>query len=125
MRRNRNKYGNKSLVVNGIKYDSKKELRVLNDIVSMEKGGLVRDVVFKTTYTFEVNGEPIRYISDKVNKDGSRKLGRILTWTDDVSFYDCELGYRRIIDVKGFQTDVFKMKRALMKAVNGIDVELW
>lgn len=109
----RNKYRNKKVEVQGVKYDSKKEAKITQEILLLEKAGKVRDVVLKPKFDFKIEGETIRYAS-----------GRPLTYTADVQYFDIEKDKLIVVDIKGFETDVFKIKRALMKHINLIDIEI-
>lgn len=47
----------------------------------------------------------------------------ITTYKCDFAFWDLKADRFRVIDVKGVETDVFKLKRKMMKSFLGIDVE--
>ena len=97
------KYGNKWCIIDGIKFQSIKEGVYYQYLKSEKLQGRVKDFKRQVTFRLEVNGILVcRYIADFVvtYKDGSKK----------------------VIDVKGFKTDVYKLKKSLMFAVNGIKI---
>ena len=98
------KYGNKKTPVQygdqTIVFDSKKEAARFEELIALQKAGEIIDIwiqyPFELQPGFEVNGHkyrPITYIADFVytRKDGS---------------YVVE-------DVKGFRTEVYKLKRKM------------
>jgi hypothetical protein len=107
--RSRSKYGNKKVVVDGIKFDSKWESERYLYLKSLEKAGRVRDLQLQVRFQIVVNGEKIcTYIADfqyeKETADGE--------WESIVE------------DAKGVETADFKLKKKLMKAVHGIEIFL-
>ena len=48
----------------------------------------------------------------------------VTTWKADFTFWDVKEGRRRVIDVKGVQTPLFKLKKKLVEAFLGIQIEL-
>ena len=48
---------------------------------------------------------------------------RAMHYIADFSFTDRD-GVKHVVDAKGFETEVFKIKRKLLKFVHGLDVEL-
>lgn len=114
--RKRNKYKNTKVVINGVKYDSKFEASELLKLKKYQEYGLIKDLIFKPKYEFIVNGEPIKYVG--------KKRSNKLTYTADAKYYDNKLRQTVVVDIKGFETAVFKIKRALMKSINGIEVQL-
>ena len=97
----RGKYGNTKIVIDGVKYDSRFEAKVLTNLRTMEAGGFIKDLIYKPKYEFIVEGNPIRY----VGKNGRK--GRKITYTADAKYYDNALEKTVVVDVKGFETDVF------------------
>lgn len=97
-----NKYKNKKVMVDGIQFDSKKEADYYCRLKLLKKAGEIKDFGLQPKYelqpAFEKNGEkfrPIIYIADFIitNNDGT---------TD-------------VVDIKGLETQVFKIKRKLFE----------
>ena len=105
----RPKYGNKKVVVQGIKFDSKWESERYLYIKSLERAGRVRNLELQVRFALEVNGQKIcTYIADfryeKENANGD--------WETIIE------------DAKGVETPEFKLKKKLMKACLGIEIYL-
>ena len=108
-RGSRPKYGNKKVIVDGIKFDSKWESERYLYLKSLERAGTVKDLELQVRYNIAVNGEKIcAYVADfryqKQNKDGN--------W------------YEVVEDAKGVETPEFKLKKKLMKACLGVEIFL-
>lgn len=107
------KYGNKKTVIDGIRFDSKAEADRYCELKVMHQAGLIYELECQPRYNFPLDGVPMRYVA------GKRK-GKIIEYVAD--FYYIQNDKWVIEDVKGVETAVFKLKRALMKEVNGLDV---
>lgn len=102
----RAKYRNKKTVRDGITFDSKREADYYTDLKRLERADHVCEVQMQVPYKIVIGGQ------------------LICTYKADFVFYDLVEKRTRVIDVKGFITPVFRLKAKLMKAVNGIDVEV-
>lgn len=98
----RSKYGNIKTEVDGIKFDSQKEADYYCQLKLLKQAGEIRDIGLQQRYElqpgFKKNGksyQPITYIADFVitNNDGTTE----------------------VIDVKGVETQVFKIKQKLFE----------
>ena len=105
-----NKYHNKKTVIDGIKFDSKKESQYYLKLKMLEKAGKIRDlrlqVPFVVLETFKVGDRTYRktkYICDFTYYDDKDKL--------------------HVIDVKGFHTNEYQLKKKLMAWKYGIEIE--
>jgi hypothetical protein len=99
------KYGNIPQRVDGIFFHSKKEARHYKTLKAMQQAGIIRDLETQPVFRLEVNGVFIaKYISD-------------------FRYWDIELDREIICDVKGHRTQLYKIKKRLMKAIHGIEVE--
>ena len=105
-----NKYRNKKVVYNGIKFDSKKEMNYYIKLKMLEKAGKIKDlrlqVPFVVLETFKLN--------DKTYKKTK--------YIADFTYYDKE-GKYHVVDTKGVRTDVYKLKKKLMAWKYGIEIE--
>jgi len=102
----RSKYGNKKVIVDGYKFDSKVEARRYQELRWMECSGAIHDLELQPKYDF-----PIKYASN-----------RKVTYTADFKY---TLGSDTIVeDVKGVGTAAGKLKWALMKYFHGIEVQI-
>lgn len=107
----RTKYGNQKVVLDGITFDSKKEAARYASLKVYEKGGLIRDLMMQVSFV----------ICPEVTFSGRKQAA--VRYVADFTYYD-EAGSYIVEDVKGVKTDLFILKRKLMKAVHGIEVQL-
>ena len=94
------KYGNKTKVYNGLQYDSKAEARYAQELQLRQKAGEIKEITPQFRLSLDVNGFHIcNYIADfmVVLRDGSMEIH----------------------EVKGFYTDIFRMKWKLTEALYG------
>jgi hypothetical protein len=96
----RSKYGNVKTEQDGRVYDSKREAARAGELALMQKAGEIRGFAEQVRFLL---ADRVTYIADFVvlNNDG--------TYT--------------VEDAKGFRTDVYKLKRRLMRSVHGIEIK--
>jgi hypothetical protein len=99
------KFGNVPTVVDGHTFHSKKEARRYMDLLALQAAGLIRDLETQPRFRLEVGGV------------------HICDYFADFAYYDEPRGERVVEDVKGIRTEVFKLKKKLMRAALGIEVE--
>ena len=122
------KYRNKTVVVDGIAFDSKKEARRFQELSLLEKAGVIRDLQRQVKFVlipaqYEATGE--RYTKGK--KKGCMKPGKLLerecAYIADFVYTDIENARKVVEDTKGFRTEKYIIKRKLMLYVHGIEVK--
>ena len=110
------RYGNvRKPVHDGIKFDSKREFLRYMDLKLLEKAGEIGALKVHPKYPITIGGVPIMVSSNQHNK-----WDRHLTYEADFVYFDKQLGKRIIEDVKmqsGHRTGIYKIKRALMRAM--------
>lgn len=111
----RNKYNNRKTVVNGIKFDSQKESIRYLGLLNLQRSGIISKLQLQPKFYFTINGENVRYPNTK-----SGAKGREITYSADFEYI--EDGKRVIEDCKGFRTDIYKLKKALIEAIHGITI---
>ncbi len=118
------RYGNvRKPVHDGIRFDSKREFLRYMDLKLLEKAGEIRELRVHPKYPITIGGIPIM-----VALNQHKPWGRHLTYEADFEYWvegEWPMAKRVIEDVKmqsGHRTDVYKLKRALMKAM-GHDIE--
>lgn len=106
----KSKYGNKKVVIDGIKFDSKKEAIRYSELMLLEKTGEITDLKLQQRYilqeSFKIDGKTIRaitYIADFTYKD---KNGDLV-----------------VEDVKGMKTQVYNIKRKMFAKRYGIEIK--
>lgn len=98
----KSKYGNKKVVWNGRKFDSAKEAKRAFVLYHEEQKGLISELKYQVRFKLAINDKHICvYIAD-------------FTYIRD--------GVYIVEDVKGYKTDIYKLKNKLMKAIHGIDI---
>ena len=99
---NISKYRNKKIIIDGIKFDSKKEGLRYKELRLLERAGLIKDLKLQTKFelqpSFKKNNKTIRAITYKADFDYITKDGRHI-----------------VEDVKGIKTEVFKIKQKLFE----------
>ena len=105
------KYRNNKTEIDGYKFDSKKEAEYYLILKDREKKGEIR--YLKLQYPIEIQPAFTDRQGNKI---------RAITYKADFYFYDRILKSWRVIDVKGFKTDVYKLKKKLL-LYKGIEIE--
>lgn len=107
------KYKNLKTTVDGIVFDSKKEAARYQDLRLLERAGEIQDL--RCQVPFELV---------PAQRDAKGKLvERPVKYLADFVYQDCATGERVVEDVKGYRTDVYKIKRRLMNHLYGIDIK--
>ena len=87
-----NKYNNHKTIVDGIKFDSIREAETAGEISHLEL-------------------QPIVVLQDKFIYQG--RMFRAITYRADFAYFDRTVNRGVIEDVKGMETDVFKIKKKM------------
>jgi len=96
------KYNAKPAVVDGIKFPSRREAARYSELKLLERAGRIQNLRLQVRYPLTINNQSCgHYVSD---------------------FNYVENGQEIVEDVKGFVTDVFRLKKKLMRAIHGIEV---
>jgi len=98
------KYNNVPTVVDGRRFDSKKEAARYGELKLLQSAGHIADLACQPPFALVVNGVKVgKYIADFV-------------------YLDCATGERVYEDVKGVRTAVYKIKAKLVLALYGITI---
>lgn len=97
------KYHNTKIVVDGIKFDSKKEMRRYRELKVLERAGLIKDLKL----------QPAFLLQESFKKNG--KNYQKITYKADFSYFDTELGKTIVEDVKSPITAKDKVYRLKIK----------
>lgn len=99
------KYHNSKTVIDGIRFDSKKEAKRYLELKILEKAGAIQDLRRQVPYVL-------------INKSS---YGRAIKYVADFVYYEDD---KLIVeDVKGVRTPVYRLKKRLMAEVHGIEVK--
>lgn len=103
----RSKYGNVKVTVDNIRFDSKREAAYYGELKMREKAGEVTGVELQ---------RPFKLLGPK---------GELMaTYKADFAFWDNREDRFRVIDVKGVETKEFRLKKKMMRALLGIEIEV-
>jgi hypothetical protein len=99
----RSKYHNVRTQVGGVSFASRREAEAWVKLLAAQKAGRITNLRRQVRFPLQVNGVLVCvYVAD-------------FAWDDP----DWD---RVVADAKGYKTDVYKLKRKLMKAVYNIDI---
>lgn len=107
------KYSNEKVVVDGIKFDSKREAARYQELKLMEQAKVIKGLVLQPRFRIEIGGVEVRYAS-----------GRQVVYVADFEYWDNERKTRVVEDAKGMPTPLYKLKRALMAAMGETITEI-
>lgn len=97
-----NKYGAVKMRLDGYTFDSKREAFRYQELCLLARNGDIQGLEVHPVFDLTVSGTSIcKYEAD---------------------FVYFERGNRIVEDTKGYRTDVYKLKKKLMKAIYGIDI---
>ena len=95
------KYGNNKTIVNGYEFDSKKEAKRYYELLKLERAGEIKSLRLQPEYELIPRFR-------KANKTFRRTV-----YIADFEYV--ENGQTIVEDVKGFKTDVYKLKKKLFE----------
>lgn len=122
-----NKYNAKKIVVDGIKFDSKKEAERYSELKLLERCGAIKDLELQKKYILiPAHYEVIPQCGKNGVVENKRKcIERSCTYKAD--FVYTENGETVVEDVKGYRGgsayEIFKIKRKLMFYIHGIKIK--
>jgi len=100
----KSKYGNKRTVIDGKVFASKKEAHHYLILKSLSEAGAITRLQVQTVFSFELNGKTLfKYLAD-------------------FTYHDSE-GKYHVVDVKGFRTPTYRLKKKLVEAFHGVIIE--
>ena len=106
-----NKYKNKKVIYDGIKFDSNREMAYYIKLKMLEQKGIIKDLELQKSFelqpSFKLNGKTYKKI----------------TYKADFSYVSVQDNKLHIVDTKGFRTDVYKLKRKMFAYKYGIEIE--
>ena len=108
------KYRSKKIVIDGISFDSKREGNRYVELKLLERGKVIKNLQMQVK--FELIPAQYMYINGK-----NRCIEKARNYFADFVYTD-KRGVH-VEDTKGFKTDVYKLKKALMLYVHGIMIE--
>ena len=105
------KYHNKKVKYDGYTFDSIREKNYYIKLKLLEKSGKIKELELQKEFELQP--------SFKLNNKTSRKI----TYRADFTYKTTEDDKLHVIDVKGFKTDVYKIKKKLFEYKYRIEIE--
>lgn len=103
LRFKRKKYGNDKVELDGYKFDSKKEARYYQELKLLQRGGVVKSFELQVAYILQ----------DGFRHKSCRRQQEAITYVADFVVHYTD-GHTEVIDVKGYKTEVYKIKKKLL-----------
>lgn len=104
------KYGNVKTTIDGITFDSKHEATRYCELKYMERAGLIKDLKRQVKYELI----PATY-------EGKKLIARSISYIAD--FVYTENGKTVVEDAKGCRTEVYKIKKKIMRWKYGVEIK--
>tara|TARA_A100001391_G_scaffold132660_2_gene91691 strand:- start:135 stop:479 length:345 start_codon:yes stop_codon:yes gene_type:complete len=101
----KNKFGAKKTEFMGMKFDSKWEAERYGQLCKLQETGEISGLDRQVRFNIVINDQ------------------KICAYIADYTYYDAENNFI-VEDAKGVETDVFRLKKKLMKAVNDIEIKI-
>lgn len=98
------KYRNVKTVVDGVRFDSKREAAAYVKLSCLQKAGHIKDLQLQVPYKIVVCGV------------------FVCTYRADFVYYDVQRRCTVVADAKGVRTKEYVLKKKLMLAVHGISI---
>lgn len=96
------KYRARRATLDGIEFASTREMKRYSELKLMEKAGVITGLLLQP-----------RFLLQPAFKDGDGKAVRAIHYVADFSHIDVKTERQVVTDVKGFRTEVYKLKRKL------------
>lgn len=107
MNQRRSKYGAKPVIINGVRFDSKREAERWGILLLRERAGEIRDLSRQVRIPIVINGI------------------KVCDYYADSSYVETATGEKVFEDVKGYlKNPVFLLKKKLVKACYGVDIRI-
>jgi len=100
----RGKYNAKTVEIDGHRFASQGEARRYAELRLLERADKIRDLELQPGFCLQ-----------DAFTDNAGKRHRSITYVADFRYYDAEIGAWAVEDYKGFETDVFCIKRKLFQ----------
>ena len=108
----KSKYHNKKVMYDNYMFDSKKEANYYLKFKIMQDAGIIRDLELQKKYVLQ---------KSFTNKEG--KKYREISYIADFYYVTVKENKEHVVDVKGFRTDVYKLKKKLFEYKYGLEIE--
>ena len=110
---NMSKYSNRKVVVDGLKFDSKREAQRWQELKLMERAGLIEGLVRQF---------PINLLPAQKDENG-KVIERPVRYVADFVYTDKNTGKTVVEDAKGVRTHEYILKRKMALYFHGIKIK--
>lgn len=119
-----NKYLNKKTEIDGILFDSKKEALYYRKLKCSQDAGKIRDLQMQVSYELipAVYRDVTVHLKTK-DKIVRKQIQRPIIYKADFVYTDCSTGNTKVVDVKGIRTKEYILKKKMMLALKGIEIQ--
>ena len=120
---NNSKYGNKKVEIDGHVFDSRKEAKYYLYLKEKEKEGEISNIRLQVPFEIvpAVYEDKVVHLKTK-DKTVSRCVQRAVHYIADFVYTVNDTGEDEVVDVKGWRTEGYILKKKMMRAFNGIDI---
>lgn len=111
----RSKYNSVKVVIDGHKFDSKKEAKRYRELKLLLRAKVISDLRLQVVYE----------LAEKVHLAGEKRAKPAMRYKADFVYFDIQAGREVVEDVKGPATRrlaAYRQKKHLMKTVHKIDI---
>lgn len=105
----KSKYNAKKIKVGEITFDSKKEANRFIELKILKEQGKITDLILQPEYVLQEGFD----IPERKGYEVKNKRYRAIKYIADFEYYDVEKNKIVIEDVKGYKTEVYKIKKKL------------
>ena len=116
------KYGNRKVTYDGETFDSEHEYRRWRDLRILERAGEITDLQRQVKFVLIPEQRELDTIGPRGGVHKGKLLERERSYVADFTYRD-DTGELIVEDAKGFKTETYLLKRALMLWVHGIRVQ--
>lgn len=106
-----NKYSNHKIIIDGEKYDSKKEARRHMELILLQRAGEIKNLQ-----------RQVKFVLIPPQKYEGKAVERECAYIADFTYHDAKNGEYIVEDTKGMKTKDYIIKRKLMLWVHGIRI---
>ena len=122
------KYYNKTIIIDGISFQSRKEGRRYQELKLLEKARKIKDLELQKAYELiPAQYEESPEVYTKGIRKGEPKHGKLLeravVYRADFVYTDCETGKQVVEDTKGMRTPEYILKRKMMLYIHHIKIK--
>ena len=107
----RTKYFSKKVEIDGIKFDSKREANYYIKLKELKKEGKIKDLELQKNYLLQEKFK----IGNKTRRE--------ICYRADFTYVTTEDDKLHVVDVKGFRTEVYRLKKKLFEYKYRIELE--